>query len=465
MANTTLPECPIQQLPPPPRFRSVIGPSVILLGLGLGSGEVILWPYLSANFGLGIIWAAVLGLTIQFFLNMEVERYALVRGESVFVGLARLWRGLSYWFIISTFIGFGWPGIAASSAKILSPLLNIGQFSYLAIGLLILIGIILTLGPVLYKTVETYQKLAIGIGIPVILYLVIRTAHAADWQALAAGLTGHGAGYNWLPAGIPLFTFLGALAYAGAGGNLNLAQSLYVKEKGYGMGRFVGRITSVLTGTEEEIHLTGITFSPTSHNLKTFRAWWRVANLEHGLIFWGLGLLTILLLSLLAYATAYGIAGNTTGIDFIANEGQIIGGALRVLFLTVAGLMLFGTQLTVLDSTSRIITENIAVASVGRTSIFSHPRRIYYTVLWLQIIFGSAVLASGFSEPKTLIVVGSVINAIAMFIAFPLILRLNTTLLPVATRPSVWRKVITVGSFLFFGYFVFVALRYAILQA
>lgn len=457
MSNPHLPDCPIQKLPQPPRFRSIIGPSVILLGLGLGSGEVILWPYLSANFGLGIIWAAVLGLTIQFFLNMEVERYALVRGESVFVGFARLWRGLSYWFIISTFMGFGWPGIIAASAKILSPVVNVNQFSYLAIGLLITIGIILTIGPVLYKTVETYQKLAISVGIPIIMYLVFKTASAADWQALGSGLFGHGDFYRWLPAGIPLFTFLGALAYAGAGGNLNLAQSLYVKEKGYGMGRYSGHITSVLTGTEEKMPLVGTTFAANAHNLRTYRQWWRLVNLEHGLVFWGLGTLTICLLSLLAYATVYGISGNATGIDFIINEARVIGGSLRIIFLLVAGLMLFGTQLTVLDSTSRIITENIAVAGYGRVSIFNHPRRIYYTVLWLQIIFGITVLAFGFSEPQMLVVVGSVINAVAMFVSFPLVLWLNTTLLPVTTRPSLVRRAITIGSFIFFGYFVFIA--------
>ena len=39
-------------------LKKLIGPSFILLALGLGSGEVILWPYLAANYGLGIIWGA-----------------------------------------------------------------------------------------------------------------------------------------------------------------------------------------------------------------------------------------------------------------------------------------------------------------------------------------------------------------------------------------------------------------------
>ncbi len=78
----------LKELPYPPSLWSLLGPSFILLGLGLGSGELILWPYLAAHYGLGIIWGAAIGITLQFFLNMEVERYTLAKGESVFVGLA-----------------------------------------------------------------------------------------------------------------------------------------------------------------------------------------------------------------------------------------------------------------------------------------------------------------------------------------------------------------------------------------
>ena len=76
-------------LPTPPKFSKMVGPSFIMLGMGLGSGELIMWPYMAANYGLGIIWAAVIGITFQFFINMEIERYTLINGESVFVGLAR----------------------------------------------------------------------------------------------------------------------------------------------------------------------------------------------------------------------------------------------------------------------------------------------------------------------------------------------------------------------------------------
>src|SRR3989338_1871210 len=109
MPTTTVPLTTIakKEFPTPLSFKKLIGPSFIILALGLGSGEVILWPYLVSNYGLGIAWGAILGITFQFFINLEIERYALVRGESVFVGLAKQSRILPLCFIFSTFLGFG----------------------------------------------------------------------------------------------------------------------------------------------------------------------------------------------------------------------------------------------------------------------------------------------------------------------------------------------------------------------
>src|SRR3989344_6888808 len=161
----------INPLPQPLALKKLIGPSFIILALGLGSGEVILWPYLSANYGLGIIWGALLGITFQFFMNMEIERYALAHGESVFVGLARELRWISFWFLLSTFIPWVWPGIIASSAKLFGTVLGVGETKYLAIIFLVVIGLILSMGPILYKTVENLQKTLILIGVPAIFLL------------------------------------------------------------------------------------------------------------------------------------------------------------------------------------------------------------------------------------------------------------------------------------------------------
>ena len=448
-------------LPSPPRFTRILGPSFILLGLGLGSGEIILWPYLVSNYGFGIIWAAVLGILFQFFINMEIERYAIIRGESIFVGFARLFRYLPIWFIASTFIGFGWPGIIAASAQLFSKTIGVSNFQLVAIGLLLLIGIILTFGPVLYRTVERFQKILIFTGVPLVFLLAILLAKSTDYLVLSKGLVGIGDGYFFLPAGISLLTFLGAFAFAGAGGNLNLAQSYYVKEKGYGMGKYAGKIQSLVTGRKEEIEFSGTTFEINQTNLQHFKKWWKLINFEHFIIFFLTGTASILFLALLSYATSFGAAGNLTGINFIFNESAQIasrlGNIVSVGFLLLLGLMLFGTQFTVLDSTSRIISENVLLLSGSQTAN-RLIAKAYYITLWLQILFGICVFLLGFSDPRTLVVTAAVINAVTMFVHIGLTYLLNTKTLPREISMTLPKRALILFIFAFFGFFSFYSL-------
>lgn len=462
MSQIFLPPHPIKPLPPAVKLRRILGPSFILLGLGLGSGEVILWPYLTSHYGLGIVWGAVIGLTFQFFMNMEIERYALTHGESIFVGFARRWRWAPVWFLLSTFIPWIWPGIIASSAAVFTHVIGLSaeNAKYLTIGLLVLIGLILSLGPVLYKTVERFQKTLIFIGVPSVFAICLVLAKPGDFVAAAQGIVGIGDGYFLLPAGIIITSFLAALAYSGAGGNLNLSQSFYIKEKGFGMGKYAGRITSVLTGKNHDSTkslLTGATFSPTKQNVREFKKWWRVVNTEHLIVFWLTGTITILLLTILAYTTTYGHAGKTAGdISFVIAEagqiGQQLFPAIGTFFLCIVGLTLFGTQLTIYDAVSRIMTENFVLAGRGAVSEKRIPA-IYYAMLWLFIVSGIVITLVGFNQPLQLLFLAAVMNAFAMFIHAAMTLRLNMKVLAEKIRPNTWRIVVMSMAIIFYGGF------------
>lgn len=435
-------------LPTAPPLKKLLGPSFILLGLGLGSGEIILWPYLTSNHGLVLIWGILAGITLQFFLNMEVERYALIYGESIFVGFARWLKWLPLWFGVSTFLGFGWPGIGLAGATLLFHATDAFSIKLVGVLVFLLIGIILSFGKVLYGTVETIQKTLILFGTPFILILAIYFASVTDWISLFHGLFNFG----HLPEGLSLSTFLAALTYSGAGGNLNLAHSFYIRDKGYGMGQFSQKIGNMLTSATTHINLTGNTFPLTAGNLRRFKDWWRTANIEHLFVFWLLGLITMVMLALLAYSTSYGHPDNPSGINFVINQSVFIGGFAGTAFLLVTGLMLSITQLTVLDSTSRIITENILLWKGTHTAAI---HRLYYTVLWTQIAFGILVMLAGFTQPRELITLGATVNAFSMFVYTGLILYLNNFRLPKELRPSMPRNLILVICFCFLAFFFF----------
>jgi hypothetical protein len=390
---------------------------------------------------------------------MEIERYALAKGESVFVGLSKMFKRVPYWFIISTFVSFGLPGIIAASAQVLAAVLGWNSFKYLAIVLLLLIGFILSAGKTVYNMMEKFTRTVISLGVPFIFVLVLIIATRFDWHQLMLGLVGQGEGFRFLPEGIALATFLAAFAYSGAGGNLNLTQSIYIKEKGYGMGKYSQKIAGLFhSGGRGEITLEGTDFSETPANIANFRKWWRLINREHLLVFWFIGLLSILLLMLLSYATVYGSGGNEQGILFVIKEGLAIGGQvvpwLAPVFLAVIAFMLFQTQLGVMDSTSRIMSENYALIKMGNDKSGKVSlSKIYYSFLWSQIAFGIILFLANMYEPKTLIVLGAVLSAVSMFVHIGLVYVLNRRTLPKACQASVWRRGIITAIFVLFGCF------------
>jgi hypothetical protein len=86
---------PTKHLPPPLGSRDlreplplgkIVGASVIILATALGSEELVLCPYIVTQVGIGILWLAAVGFTMQFFLNMEIERYTLATGETAVQG-------------------------------------------------------------------------------------------------------------------------------------------------------------------------------------------------------------------------------------------------------------------------------------------------------------------------------------------------------------------------------------------
>lgn len=447
--------------PEPIPFKKLLGPSFIILALGLGSGEVILWPYLSSNYGLGIAWAALVGITFQFFINMEIERYALIKGESVFVGLNKMFSWSAGWFILSTFIGFGIPGIIAAAAKVFAFTLGLEEFKLLAIFFLLLIGLILSASKKVYDVMENTTKIIIFMGMPFIIVLTLAMTTPASWMELLKGLGGAGQGYNFLPSGIALATFFAAFAYSGAGGNLNLTQSIYIKEKGYGMGKYSQKISGLFTNIkkQEQIKLEGETFELNEYNIKNFKAWWKKINLEHLLVFWLIGLVGIIMLMMLSYSTTFGLPDTATGINFVIDEGVVIGQRLAptigIIFLVVVAIMLFQTQLGIMDSSSRIMAENLALKILERRPAGERINlsKIYFTFLWAQIAFGIILFSLNFTEPKFLIVLGAIINAFGMFVHIGLVNWMNIKKLPKVLQPKLWRLVIIALAFTFFGAF------------
>jgi len=428
----------------------MLGPGIVLAGLSIGSGEFVLWPRLVAEWGFAVFWAAWIGVTIQFFINMEIGRYTLATGESAVVGFLRLSRLWGPVFLACGVLPWIWPGWATGAGELLSWQLG-GSLRVWAIGGLVLCGAILSLGPVVYRTVERLMMVLVSGVFLALCFLAWQVVEPESVRALFAGAVriGH------VPDGIELPMLLGALAFAGAGGTLNLAHSNYVRDKGYGMGAHVGRLTSPLTGREEAASDLGFVFEGDEQSLARWRVWWRRTNLEHGASFWLLCAVSIALLALITHSLL-GVGEVGAGFGFISDQGAAIearfGAGSRKVFLAAGVAVLFSTELALLDAVSRVVCDLLHTMFFRDSRSWGHSR-LYFLVLWSLIVFGAAVLLVGFDQPLSLLVLSASLNAVVMALYSGLLLVLNLKSFRGPLRPSALRLVALAGSCAFFGYF------------
>ena len=148
------PDRQVRDLPDPPRdLWRIVGPGIVAAGVGLSSGEFILWPYIASQVGLVFLWGALLGVITQFFLNMEIERYTLATGETAMTGFNRFWKHWGLVLAVLVYFANLWPGWIMSSATLATFMFG-GNPRYIAVIALLVIGASLTLAPVVYVALE-----------------------------------------------------------------------------------------------------------------------------------------------------------------------------------------------------------------------------------------------------------------------------------------------------------------------
>lgn len=558
--HQTLPPLRYRDLPEAPAWRKMVGPSIILAGLALGSGEFIFWPYITYKTGFVFFWACMLGVLTQFFMNMEIERWTLATGESAITGFCRLSRHWAWIMLILNVVPWVWPGWATGAATLTSwmvfgavetPLVtraalaerveivipadlkeqasiddaarqlvwrgpqtaaqregllalseNVawrqavaelgaqlqksGGVKYdahyvpaLAIASLLAVGLVLTMGPVVYNTVEKLQTFLVGLifVIAIILAVLVVRPHAIG--ALLAGTMNFG-NFPSASSGLDQMALLGALAFAGAGGTMNLGQSNFIKDKGYGMGLYIGRITSPITGQEEAIADVGYHFPHTPENMRRWRDWWKAANIEHFASFYLTCVVCLVLLALISYSLFYDAGGQLKpgmerfgqDMNFVWGEaGQIqalfsspvAGQLFRYMFFIMGISLLLTTELGILDATARISTDIIKVNFLRENPHWSLGR-LYFVLLWSEIGLSSLILLAGaliptFHQPLFLLKMAAAMNGGVMFVYSLILLYMNNKILSRSLSMSPARFVAMVWACAFFGYFSVLALK------
>jgi hypothetical protein len=450
-ANPLFPAAQTRDLPDPPsRLWPLIGPGIVAAGVGLASGEFILWPYIASQVGLVLLWGAAIGIITQWFINMEIERYTLATGETAITGFTRLWKHWGLVFAIMVYFANLWPGWATSSATMVTYLVG-GNATWIAIGMLIAIGAALTLAPVVYVMLERVQFLKVAAVVIFIILAAVLVISRDAWHQMPSGLL-H---VSSIPPQLGFALVMGAFAFAGAGGGQNLCQSNWIRDKGFGMGRYVPRLVSPVTGEEVAAPCAGgYRFETDAANMSRWRGWWRMANVEQAATFALISLVTIIFTSMIAYSTVYGHPDVPQNVDFIRMQGEQmraqVGGGFDLLYWSIGALSLFAAAMGIVDFTSRIGADVLKTTYL-RESRFTE-NRIYFALVWGLVGLGCAVLLLGMRQPLVLLIISSCVGGLMMCIYSLLLVLVNRKLLPQEIRITPVRIVALLWATALFGF-------------
>src|ERR687894_1787732 len=449
-----LPAVKYRDLPQARGLRNYMGASVIILATALGSGELILWPYLTSQVGLAIVWLSVLGITVQFFLNMEIERYTLVTGETAVTGFSRMWVGWSVLFALGAILPNTIPGWASSAAELFTFIFGLGEgaLPIVATIFLVSIALALTLSPVVYQLLEKVQAVLVVI---ILVFIALAIFIATDLSAWAGVVTEAPQSIANLPGywqEIGALSVLGALAFAGAGGGNNLVQSNYVRDKGMGMGIHIPNIVSPITG--EEVAAPGLGYVPpdTEENRRRWQGWWKVANQEHLITLWFIGALLIVSLCVLVFSSI-GVQENIgTDLAFVEDWAVAMGERIApwfAQFFFIAGfVMLLSTNIGIMDYVARITGDSLKVTFL-RESEFWSESKIYVTAVWILAISGSIIIWTG-NEPIIFLSISANGGFFVMAPFRPLLNCPNRRHLPEYAKLKGWRSPVIVFVALFY---------------
>lgn len=432
-----------------------------------------MWPRLVLIFGPQIRWLFLIGVTLQAFVMLEMSRYAMATGESIFMGAARVFKPLMWFFFIVALAVYIWPGHVSAGAAAFQEVTGIPWIVTACVGLL-LVGIVFSMARVIYNMLEKVLSIFIGL-------LVVGTSIVAGivgrWEDLASTITGMFAfGYfpdevmtaAWFPV------LVGSIAFAGPSGMQQMWYTLHLRDKSAGMGAHIPRIRGLRHADEEEsMPSRGFMFdTDDAEEMRKWKGWRRWVTFDALLLFWGITMLVTISFTVLAQAAARQnpdvkqllVAGeqnaalNAMADAFGAAGGPILGGV----FLGFIALIGLNATLGLFDSFSRGQADIAYFFIPGaRRFRLSH---LYAGFLWGVITFGILILLFGPANgPAAILDTLAFLSTFAMGSYCVVLLLVNNLMLPKPIRPNIVQNLlIGCGAMFYLGMLFYSLFRFGV---
>lgn len=440
----------------------VIGPSLIALGISIGSGEWLLGPSAVGEFGfVGVGWVITVSAILQTFYNVECARYVTATGEVPIVGFGRVPPGWKLWIpfsLIAFYFAFIFGGWAAGAGQGLFALIvgrthqpdEIEWVRLLAIGLLLVVFLIAAVARKVSRTLELANWVMVGLLLAVLVVVCIAIVPWSIWWEGIRGLVTPAAP----PAGITATTLGGLAGFTALASGLNWYAMNHYRDKGYGMGSRVGFIAG-MRGEQEAVRPVGITFRDTPENETRWKRWYRLLMIDLWVVFFGGAMVGMLLPTILMaqVVSSSGEQPTTANVPtFTATQlGEQYGSFMFYLLLGVGVLVLFSTQLGIFEGLVRNFTDAAnATSSKLRARLAGDPRRFYYPYMLVLLVV--IALALHLALPVELVQISANMSNFGALM-FPFVLMYLNSRLPKAARPRPWHYVLLALNVVFFGFF------------
>ncbi|HWO62289.1 MAG TPA: Nramp family divalent metal transporter [Umezawaea sp.] len=464
---------PIRKLPDAPPSIHLLGPTVFLVALGVGMGESYMWPRLVLLFGPEIRWLFLIGVTLQAVVMLEMARYAMATGESIFFGAARVFKPIMWFFFVVAILVYIWPGHLSAGAAALERITGIPWVVSACVGL-VLVGILFSMARVIYPLLE--NVLAMLIGLLVVSTSVV-AAMVGQWSDVVSTITGmfH---FGYFPeqamsaAWFPII--VGSIAFAGPSGMQQMWYTLHLRDSGAGMGAHIPKVRGLRhAGEEEEMPSRGFMFDTSdADEMKKWKGWRRWVTFDALLLFWGITMLVTISFTVLAQAASRqspdvkGLiesgereaALNAMSDAFASAGGSVLGGV----FLGFIALIGLNATLGLFDSFSRGQSD-MAYHFVPGAKRFG-VSKLYAGFLWGVILFGIVILLWGPADgPGAILDVLAFLSTFAMGAYCVVLLLVNNRMLPKPIRPKlITNLIIGFGAVFYLGMLIFSLVKFGV---
>jgi hypothetical protein len=464
---------PIRKLPAAPPSMHILGPTVFLVALGVGMGESYMWPRLVLVFGPDIRWMFMVGVTLQAFVLLEMARYAMATGESIFFGAARVFKPLMWFFYVAAILIYIWPGHLSAGAAAFEEITGI-PWQATACVALVFVGVLFSMLSVIYNFLEKLLGLLIGV---LVVGTSVIAAIVGSWDDLASTLTGMFA-FGYFPdkalsaAWFPII--VGSIAFAGPSGMQQMWYTLQLRDSGAGMGAHIPKIRGLRSSAEaESMPSRGYMFDTEDpEEMKKWKGWRKWVTFDAILLFWGITMLVTISFTVLAMAAARenpNVGALIEGGDRSAAlhamseafsaAGSPILGTLFFAFIALIGL---NATLGLFDSFSRGQAD-MTYYFIPGAKRFSMSR-LYAGFLWGVITFGILILLFGPADgPAGILDILAFLSTFAMGAYCIVLLLVNNRLLPKPIRPGIVRNlIIGFGAVFYLGMLFYSLVRFGV---